>query len=108
MPRPKGAVRGGIRFRNRFKRVKNQEHLVATFEEQVPAGFLRKRFEPEYRLIKYGGPFEIVRVKTGFQNRSNPRRFCVGRYFHIEISAGSARVPAEFGLGCTNTRPFLT
>src|SRR5882724_6197324 len=26
----------------------------------------------------------------------------------MSISAGSARVPAEFGLGCTYTRPFFT
>ena len=63
-----------LRFFNRLGRIEDQQHLVATLEEQVATGFLCKKIESEHRFVKRLGQVEITRVEGSLQNAPELQR----------------------------------
>src|SRR4051812_43657514 len=105
--RPRRAVGSHLGFIQRAVWIEDQQHLITAFEEQMPAGLFREQLESENAGVERFGLFEVIGEEGGFQNPE----FIHGVATIVGLaptSAGSARVPAEFGFGCTYTRPFST
>src|ERR1051325_5307775 len=105
--RPTSAVGSRLGFIQRAARIEDQQHLITNFEKQVPTGLFREQLEAENAGVERFSLFEVIGVEGSFQNPE-----CIHIATTImglaSISAGSAWVPAGFGLGCTYTRPCFT